>query len=102
MAAYLIVSAVIPDRDAFMRSGYPSASAELVERFGGRYLIRAPGAELLEGQFGDGASIVISEWPDLEAARRFWTSPEYRQVKQLREGLAECQVHLIEAAKVQG
>lgn len=100
MTAYLIVNAVIHDRDAFMRSGYPAASAELVTRFGGRYLMRTPGAELLEGQFGQGASIVMSEWPDVDAARRFWTSPEYREVKQLREGLAECQVLVVEAPKI--
>ena len=100
MNAYLIVSAVISDRDAFMRSGYPAASAELVARFGGRYVMRVPGAELLEGQFGQGASIVISEWPDLESARRFWTSPEYAEAKQLREGLAECQVLLVEAPQI--
>jgi uncharacterized protein (DUF1330 family) len=102
MAGYLIVGAVIGDRDEFMRSGYPAASAELVARFGGRYVLRAPGAELLEGQFGQGASVVISEWPDVDSARRFWTSPEYRQVKQLREGMAECQVLLIEAPKISG
>lgn len=100
MAAYLIVSAIIDDREVFMRSGYPAASAELVARFGGRYLIRAPGAELLEGQFGQGASIVVSEWRDADAARRFWTSTEYAKVKQLREGLAECQVLLVEAPKI--
>jgi uncharacterized protein (DUF1330 family) len=97
MAAYLIVSAIIADREAFMRSGYPAAAAELVSRFGGRYVIRAPGAELLEGEFGSGASVVISEWTDARSARRFWDSPEYANVKQRREGLAECQVLLIES-----
>ena len=100
MAAYLIVNAVIDDREAFMRSGYPAASAELVARFGGRYLMRTSGAELLEGQFGQAASIVMSEWPDADAARRFWTSSEYGEVKQLREGLAECQILLVEAPKI--
>lgn len=97
MPAYLIVTAVIPDREAFLRSGYPAAAAELIGRFGGRYLLRAPGAELLEGSFGDGASVVISEWRDKAAARRFWTSPDYAEVKKLRDGLGDCQVLLIEA-----
>lgn len=97
MPAYVIVSAVVPDREAFLASGYPGAAAELIERFGGRYLLRGPGAEALEGDFGDGASIVISEWPDRDAARRFWNSPEYTEVKKLRENLCECQVLLIEA-----
>lgn len=102
MPAYLIVSAVISNRDAFMASGYPGAAAALLEQHGGRYLMRGPGAELLEGSFGDGASVVISEWPDKEAARRFWNSPEYQETKKLREHLGECQVLLIEAPKVSG
>lgn len=100
MPAYLIVSAVIPDREAFLGSGYPAAAAELIGRYGGRYLLRAPGAELMEGTFGEGASVVISEWPDKAAARRFWTSPDYAEVKALRDGLGDCQVLLIEAAAI--
>jgi uncharacterized protein (DUF1330 family) len=101
MPAYMIVTAKIADRDAFIQ-GYGMAAAKLVERFGGKYVLRGPGAELLEGGFGDGASMAISEWPDKEAARAFWNSPEYAEAKKLREGIADCQVLLIEAAKING
>lgn len=96
MPAYMIVTAKIHDRQAFIE-GYGKVAGELVARFGGRYLLRAPGAIGLEGGFSDGASIVISEWPDLAAAQAFWTSPEYAVAKKLREGIADCQVLLIEA-----
>ena len=96
MPAYMIVTATIGDRDRFI-SGYGKAAAALVEKSGGRYLLMAGGAELLEGNFGGGGSMVISEWPDKEAARRFWNSPEYAEIKKLREGIADCQVLLIEA-----
>jgi uncharacterized protein (DUF1330 family) len=97
MPAYLIVAAAVPDRRAFLDSGYPAAAAALIGQFGGCYLLRAPGAELLEGDWGDDASVVISEWPDREAARRFWNSPDYAEVKRRRAGLAQCQVLLIDA-----
>ena len=96
MAAYMIVTASISEREKFV-NGYAKAAAELVGQFGGRYVLLAPGAELLEGQFGDRSSMVISEWPDKTTAKRFWDSPEYQQIKQLREGIAEVQVLLIEA-----
>jgi uncharacterized protein (DUF1330 family) len=101
MPAYMIVVASIADRHRFI-SGYGAAAARLVEQFGGRYLLRGPGAELLEGSFGDGASVVISEWPDKESARRFWNSAEYAEAKALRHDIAECQVLLIEAPSIDG
>ena len=99
MPAYMIVTAKIADRDAFI-NGYGAAAGKLVERFGGRYVLRGPGATLLEGDFGGGASMVISEWPDKAAAEAFWNSPDYAEVKKLRDGIAECQVLLIEAARI--
>ena len=101
MPAYMIVTAKIADRDAFI-NGYGQAAAALVERFGGRYVLRGPGAQLLEGGFGDGASMVISEWPDKAAALAFWHSPEYAEARKLRDGIADCQVLLIEAAPING
>lgn len=95
MPAYMIIAAKIADREAFI-SGYGAAAAKLVERFGGRYVLRAPGAALLEGGFGDGASVVVSEWPDRAAALAFWNSPDYAEAKRLREGAAEVQVLLVE------
>lgn len=99
MPAYMIVTAKIADRDAFI-SGYGAKAGELVAKFGGRYVLRGPGAQMLEGEFGDGASMVISEWPDKDAALRFWNSPEYAEAKKLREGIADCQVLLIEAPSI--
>ena len=101
MTAYMIVTAAISDRDRFI-NGYGKTASALVEKFGGRYVLRGPGAELLEGDFGDGAAMVISEWPDKESARRFWNSPEYAEAKKLREGIAECQVVIIDAPKIGG
>ena len=99
MAAYMIVTAKIADRDAFI-NGYGAAAGALVAKFGGKYVLRGPGAELLEGEFGDGASMVISEWPDRAAALAFWNSPEYADARNLRDGIADCQVLLIEAPRI--
>lgn len=92
----MVVTAKIADRQTFI-DGYGTAAAALVTRFGGRYVLRAPGAVLLEGGFGDGASMVISEWPDKASALAFWNSDDYAEVRTLRHGIADCQVLLIEA-----
>ena len=101
--SYMIITAKISDRDAFIQ-GYSMATAPLVEKFGGRYVMRAPGAKLLEGcsasnEWGEGTSVAISEWPDRDAINAFWNSPEYSEAKKLREGIADVQVLVIDAPK---
>ncbi|MCY4199584.1 MAG: DUF1330 domain-containing protein [Gammaproteobacteria bacterium] len=94
MSAYLVITAQLHDREAFL-AGYAREVAALVESFGGEYLVRAPGIDILEGEH-PGGSLVISKWPDKAAALAFWHSPEYARAKKLREGIADCQVLLIE------
>lgn len=101
MPAYMMIAVEIDDRDRFIND-YGAAAAKLVERFGGRYLLMRAGAELLEGDFGDDASVVISEWPDKAAALAFWNSPEYKALVPLREGISRAQVLLVEAPKIGG
>jgi uncharacterized protein (DUF1330 family) len=94
MTAWLVITARVHDRERFM-AGYGPAAARLVAAFGGRYVIRAPGAALLEGDGMDGASVVVSEWPSRAEAMAFWNSPDYAEVRKLREGLADVQVMLV-------
>ena len=99
MPAYMIVHAKIHDRDKFIK-GYGAAAAALVKQFGGRYIMMASGAQVLEGDMDPDASVVISEWPDKATALHFWNSTEYAEVKKLREGIAEARVVVIEAPQV--
>lgn len=95
MPAYMIIACKIHERDKFV-SGYGKAVPSLVEKFGGEYLIVAPGAELLEGTLDGYGSVAISKWPDKAAARRFWDSDEYAAAKKTRAGLADAEVILVE------
>ncbi len=96
MAAYMVIAAKIHDREAF-KSGYGQAAAALVAKFGGEYVVLGPGADLLEGTLEGYTSIAISKWPDKATAQAFWDSPEYAEVKKLRDGLADVEVLLVEA-----
>lgn len=96
MAAWLIVTVVLHDRAAFM-SGYSPAAAKVVERFGGRFIVRGVGAEVLEGDGVPGSSQIVIEFPDAATARAFWDDPEYRAAKALREGVCDMSVVLVAA-----
>lgn len=99
MKAYMIVRCVIHDREKFV-NGYGTEAAKLVKQFGGKYLIRAPGATALEGIKATNNSVVISEWPSKAKALEFWNSDEYQAVKKLREGISECKVLVIESEDI--
>ncbi|MFZ4068991.1 MAG: DUF1330 domain-containing protein [Caulobacterales bacterium] len=96
MPAYMIITAKVHDRAAFLeRYGKPAAA--LVAAHGGRYIVRAPGAEVWEGGGESGRSVVVSEWPDKAAIERFWTCAEYAALKAERGPLADVDVMVVEA-----
>lgn len=95
MAAYMIVLAKVTDRARFMED-YARPTAALIERFGGEYVLRAPGVTSLEGHDFSGASAVISVWPDRAAIDRFWQSADYAALKAARQPLAEAHVMVVE------
>jgi uncharacterized protein (DUF1330 family) len=66
---------------------YGRAVVEVAAKFGGRFIVLADAPEAVEGT-PDTRRVVIMEFPSLAAARAFWISPEYAEVKKLREGLA--------------
>ncbi len=101
MAAWLIITVVMHDRAKFM-SGYAPAAAKVVERFGGRFIVRGGGAEVLEGDGIAGSSQIVIEFADAGVARAFWDDPEYRAAKALRQGVCDMSVVLASAPPAAG
>lgn len=93
MSAYMFVKCEIYDREAF--AAYGKRAAELVAQFGGTYLVVGGESEILEGETSS-ASYVISKWPTMDAARKFWNSPEYAEAKKLREGNSKAHVTIVQ------
>ena len=93
MAAYLIVQVTVTDPDRF--ADYRAAVPAVIANYGGRYIIRGGDVEAFEGSH-DGRRLVIVEFPSMDRARAFWQSPEYREVRRLREGAAIMDVVAVE------
>ena len=83
MTAYIIAHLQITDPEGFER--YREAVPPIVERYGGRYLIRGGAAETLEGEWTV-PRLVVLEFADRDAAERFYRSPEYREILPIRLG----------------
>lgn len=95
MSAFMIIACKMHDREKFIND-YGKIVPDLVEEFGGEYVIVAPRAELLEGNLKGYESVAISRWPTKDSALRFWQSDKYKKLKELRQGLADVEVILVE------
>ncbi len=93
MGAFMIIQADITNPERFRE--YAMRTPAVVAEYGGRYRCMRGELELLEGP-ADDRKIVISEWPSMDAARAFWNSDAYAELKKLREGAADVSVYLCE------
>ncbi|MBL4800259.1 MAG: DUF1330 domain-containing protein [Emcibacter sp.] len=97
MTAYMVILAEINDRDSFTQ--YAAKAAGLVAEFGGEYVANGAGeSQCLEGDWPEETRLVISKWLSMEKARNFWNSPDYQEIKQLRQGNSTVRVRLIEGS----
>lgn len=85
MPAYVIVETDINDPQQYEQ--YKAASPGAVASGGGRFVARGGELAVLEGDWHP-SRVVILEFPDVEAAKRWYDSPEYVEARKLREGAA--------------
>ena len=93
MPAYVVIETDIHDAEQYER--YKAASPDAVHSGGGRFLVRGGELAVLEGDWSP-SRLVILEFPDLEAARRWYDSPEYADARKLREGAANLRMVAVE------
>jgi uncharacterized protein (DUF1330 family) len=86
MPAYIIAETDITDPEQYEQ--YRAASPGAIAAAGGRFLVRGGELAVLEGDWHP-KRLVLLEFDDLEAAKRFYESEQYRAAKQLREGAAK-------------
>ena len=86
MPAYLIACLTVTDPARMAE--YGPAAAVTVAAHGGVYRARGGETQLLEGE-APTDRIVVVEFPSLDAARRWYGSPEYAPLKAMRQG-ASC------------
>ena len=88
----MLVYGEIRDCKAF--GAYVRAIAEsgLYAKNGGGYEAITPALEVFEGAPPATRGVVIARFPCLAAAQAFWNSPEYAEIRKLREGIADFEV----------
>ncbi len=96
MPAYVIVETDVTDPEQYEQ--YKAASSAAVAAGGGRFLVRGGELAVLEGDWRP-SRLVVLEFEDLAAAKRWYESEVYQEVRQLREGAAH--LHMVAVQGVQ-
>lgn len=91
---YWIGHVTVRDPEAYR--GYVEANSEVVARFGGRFLVRGGAFERREGEARE--RHVVIEFPDMDAARACYDSPDYQAIARIRFENAESDMILVEGA----
>jgi uncharacterized protein (DUF1330 family) len=95
VTAYVLVDMDVTDPEQYEE--YKALAAPSLARYGGRYLVRGGASEVLEGDRVP-RRLVVVEFPDADAARRWYHSPEYGEAKAARAGAATGSFILVEGA----
>jgi uncharacterized protein (DUF1330 family) len=82
MAVYMIFNEQVTDQSLFDQ--YRQQAGPLIARYGGRFLVRGGDVMPLEGD-PKFHRVVVIEFDDMTAARRFYDSDEYKPLLKLRQ-----------------
>jgi len=77
MPAYVVIELDVTNLAAM--GPYRAAVGATIEQYGGRFLARGGATELIEGG-PEPKRIVIIEFADIAAVKRWYNSPEYQKI----------------------
>ncbi|MGH7776995.1 MAG: DUF1330 domain-containing protein [Candidatus Dormibacterales bacterium] len=95
MAAYVIGNIEVTDLEGYQ--SYSRRVAPIVAEYGGRFLVRGSPPEVLDGDWQPNR-VVVLEFPDAEAVRRWHGSPEYQAIIGIRHQNSKGGIALFEGA----
>ena len=93
MAAYVIADIEITDGAAFQE--YRNRVGATVEQYGGEFVVRGGRVNPKEGDWQP-HHLLMLEFPSLELAERWYNSPEYKPLIEIREKAARTQLLIAE------
>ncbi|GLV56551.1 hypothetical protein KDH_33910 [Dictyobacter sp. S3.2.2.5] len=96
MAAYFIVDVKVHDPQ--MYEEYRKQVGATLEKYGGKFLVRGGAFEVIEGEWPL-QRLVILEFEDAAQFRRWYDSPEYSKIREIRFRASEARAVMIQGAE---
>ena len=97
MPAYFVAEVEITNQAGF--EPYRAAVGATIVQYGGRFLTRGGATELIEGG-PEPKRIVILEFADKEAVKRWYNSPEYQKILPMRLDNSTGRAFIVEGVKL--
>lgn len=95
MSAYIIVNIDVHDPEGYEE--YRRMATPTIALYQGKYIVRGGKNGILEGDWQP-KRVVVLEFPTLELAKAWWSSPEYTPAKEIRHRTAHTQMIFVEGA----
>ena len=99
MAAYAIIDIEVLDKEKY--EPFRQLVTKTVEQYGGKYIVRGGGWEVLEGTWAP-RRLVILEFPTMAQAKAWYNSPEYGEGKLMRHKISRAQIVIVEGVGAAG
>jgi len=93
MAAYVIANVTV--KDPVRYEDYRRLVTPTVAKYGGRFIVRGGNVEVLEGEWQPNR-LVLLEFPSMDQARAWWSSPEYSEARLIRQATSKGTLLLLE------
>ena len=93
MPAYVIAEISIHDPATYER--YKQLAPASIAKHGGRYALRGGTTQALEGEWSP-ERLVILEFPTADAARKWFSSPEYTEARAIRRASSTARILLVD------
>lgn len=93
MKAYVIVDVHITDPTLY--EDYRKLTPASLVPYDGKFVVRGGATETLEGEWSPGR-VVIVEFPSVEKAKAWWSSPGYAPAKAIRQSASVTKMILVE------
>lgn len=96
MSAYVLAEIEVTNPEGYKE--YTQQVPATITKYGGRFLVRGGAVEALEGDWPQRRRVLI-EFDSMEAARKWWNSPEYEKPMGMRRANSSGRLLLLEGAR---
>ena len=94
--AFVIVERTATTGSEEIQQEYAKLAREILPKYAARYLARSQENTLLEGEGSVPCCIAILEFPNMDAVRRWYDSPENRDASKVRQSGAKFRIIAIQ------